>query len=504
MPGSQWQVGRTSDFRGGETQTELPEMVGRNQLIRMENVMIFPTGWVTAAHQADTVMVINAILGMAIVPYTNGTYNVFSAPGNDIVYGQFLDTSARAPVNMLLGAQTTCAGARIVGIHKAVAFLGKWYCANPSGDDTEDGVINLTDLTLVNIPGSTATAGRLLRAHLNRLWLINSDGTLHISNNGDAETWNALNVLLLANSEMVTNFFPVQGGAIVYGPNSIYAMFGSDYTDITFVPLMLGKQLTQGAVEVEGTVYILSTEGIYAVNLNGAQLIPHNQTVFFTSHFGIFSDPEKVVSAIYLQSFRAIMFSWATVYGLSQSLVFYLSGAYSKINKLLPTDFPYIIALNDQNTDYLVGTSIGSFAKSEYPSSNMLEPQKAILQTRHEDCDTPRDKVWSCLVILTGEVVYGVTVEAFVNHADKAITVADVVSLSKGANYIWLDDVPNGETLSLRITIDNTVLMYIVTDEDPTIIITDEDGNELASGVNPGNWTFKEIRLRFRPTGPDL
>jgi hypothetical protein len=498
-----WQVGRGRDFRGGETQAELPEQVGRNQFIRMENAMIYPTGWVTASHQADTELITGADLGACIVPYTNGTYNVFSAPGNGIVYGQFLDTSAASSVDMLLGSQTAVAGARIAGIHKAIEFLGKWYCANPSGNDAEDGVINLTDFSLINIPGSAATAGRLLRAHLNRLWLINSDGTLHICDNGDATTWNALNVLLLANSEKVIGFHPVQGGAIVYGPYSIYAMYGSDYTDITFIPLMLGKKLTNASVEVAGTVYILSTEGVYTVTLNGAQLVPHNQEPFFKAHFGIFSDPLKTITAIYLQSFRAVLFTWPTVYGVSQSLVFYLHGAYSKINKLLPTEYPYIIDLNDQNTDYLVALRTGVFAKSEYPSSQMLEPQPSILQTRHEDCDNTREKTWSKFTIVTGEVVYGVTIEAFVDDAEDPVTVASEASLEKGVNVFDLDDVPRGETLSMRITIDNSAIMTIVSDDDVTMILTDEAGDELVSGINPGNWTIKELRLRYAPIGKE-
>jgi hypothetical protein len=503
MPGSAWQIGQARDFRGGETQAELPEDIGRNQFTRMENAVIFPNGWITAAHQADKVMISNANLGLAITPYTNGTYNVYSAPGNGVVYGQFLETSASSPANMTYGSQASVDGARIVGIQNAVEFLGKWYCPNPNDDDTKDGILNLTDFSLVNIPGNSAVASKL-RAHMNSLWLINSDGTLHISDNGDADTWNALNILLLPNSEPMVDFHPVQGGAIVYGPTSIYAMYGSDYTDLTFIPLMLGKKFTSGSVEIGGIVYVLSTEGIYACQLNGVQLIPHRQEVYFKSCFDILSDPAKVVTAVYQQASKSIMFTWPEVYGGGQALVFYLSGAYSKINKLLPALFPYIIALNDKNTDYLVGRDVGEFAKSEYPSISMLEPQSSIIKTRHEDCDTAREKVWGQLVLETGEVVYGVSILAYLNYSVTPVVVASEAALTAGENTFWLDDISRSKTISFLITINNSAVMEISTDEDPDTLLTDDDGNILTSAINPGNWTLKSIKLRYRPVGPEL
>lgn len=508
MPGSAWQVGRNRDFRGGETQAKLPEEIGRNQLIRMENAMLFPNGWLTAAHQADTTLITGATLGVAIVPGANGTYTAYSASGDDIVYSKFLDTASEASFPMGAGTMHGVVGSRIVGVQKSVRFLGKDYVPNPNADDTKDGILNLTDFSLINIPGSAATASKL-RLYMNRLWLIMSDGTLRHSDNGSATSWNALNTILLQNSEPIVDFHPVQGGAIVYSATAIYAMYGATYSDITFIQLTgttpdSPKHFTTGSVEIEGSVYILSSAGIYRATLNGVELIPHHQEVYFRNHYDIFSDPSKTgVTATYLTQFRAILFSWPESYKVGgQSLVFHLTGAVSKLNRLLPTVFPYIVAMNDVNTDYLIGTDAGTLAKSEYPNPNMLTPQPAVLQTRHEDCDAYRDKVWSEFVIVTNEIVYGVTVKAYLDYATTPIPVAENVVCVNGENTFWLDDLPRSKTISMEIDIDGNLPMMLVSDEG--VPLTDGFGNGLLAGGNPTNWTIKEIRLRYREAGPAL
>jgi hypothetical protein len=503
MAQSIWQTGRVRDFRGGETQAELPEEVGHNQLLRMENAMIFPTGWLTAAHQADTPVVSGASLGLAIVPQSNGTYTVYSANGDGNVWSQFLDTDASAPVDMPAGSVSAVADTRIVGVSKAVRFLGKDYCCSPNADSAKNGILNLTDMTLINVPGTGVSVK--LRLYANRLWLLFSDGKLRISGNGDATTWDELNVLLLANSEPIVDFYPVPGGAIAYSSTAIYAMYGTTYTDITFIPLMQStpenpKQFSSGSVDVGGLVFILSPEGVYQVALNGAQLIPHHQERYFRQCHSILSDPAKTVSAIHLRRHKAVMFTWPEVYGVGQSLVFYLSGAYSKVNKLLPTAYPYIIGMNDGNTDYLVGVADGTLAKSEYPSVNMTAPQPSIIQTRHEDANSYRDKTWQTFTIVTGEVVYGVTVQAVLDE-NQTVTVLDTAALANGENVIWIDDLPRSKTLSMVVTIDNGAVMTLCSDEDHSTLLTDDDGNELEVGVNPGNWTIKELKLRYREVG---
>jgi hypothetical protein len=485
-------------------------MVGRNQLIRMENAMLFPSGRMTAAHQADTQVVTNATTGLCLAGAGNGTYTAYSAPGNGNIYSQPLDTGENTPVDMTLGGIDAEVGSRIVGVSRAVRFLGKDYCPNPNSNDTYDGILNLTDKTLIAVTGSTATAQKL-RIYLNRLWLIFSDGTIRFSDNGDATTWNALNTFLLPSSEPIIDFHPVQGGAVVYGSNAINAMYGSDRTDISFNPLMQEspqspKNFTTGSTEVNGIVYILGDDGIYAASLNGVQAIPHTQHTFFQEHADIFTDPDKTgITAAYLKRFQAIIFSWPEYYKIGgQSLVFYLSGAYSKLNKLLPTDFPYLLPLNDKNTDYLIGLSTGVMAKSSYPTVNSIRPQITYIQTRHEDCDSYRDKVWSCFIIVSETVVYGVTLTAFLDESEEGQVVQSDIVLVTGENHIWLDELPRSKTLSLLITINNTTTVSIVNDYEEQKVITDELGNEFVSGLNPGNWSIKELRLRYREAGPAL
>jgi hypothetical protein len=507
MAGSVWQIGRTRDFRGGETQATLPEEVGRNQLLRMENAMIFPDGRITASHQADTVVVSNATLGLAIVSFPNGYYNVFSASGDGNVRSNLLNTASATPVDMTAGNIHSVDGARIVGVSRAVNFLGKNYCANPNTDDTKDGILNLSDFTLTSVPTPGTGVASKLKLYVNRLWLLSTDGKLNISDNGDAAAWNPLNVLLLPNSEPVVDFHPVPGGAIVYSNTAIYAMYGSTYQDITFIPLMQSgtsnpKQFTSGSVEVGGVVYILSDEGVYQVSLNGAQLVPHHQERFFRDNYSIFSDKYKTITAVHLKRHNAILYTWPSSYG-NQSLIFYLTGATSKINRGLPVAYPYIVGMNDGNTDYLVGTAAGTLAKSEYPSSEMSGPEPSIIQTRHEDCDSYRDKVWSEFVMVVGEVVYGVTIQAILDEAT-TLTVVEDAALTVGENTFWLDELPRSKTLSMVITIDNSAVLSLASDDDPTLLLTDDEGNTFSVVMNPGNWTIKELRLRFRQAGPDL
>jgi len=576
MATSQWQVIRNSDYRGGETQAEIPGEIASNQLIRMENALVYPSGWITAAHQLETEVITNATLGVALAKGADGTYTAYSAPDDDNIYSSLFETGASNYVDMSTLTGVPIAGARIVGAQKTVHFLGKEYCPNPNstkvtdtransthydlgsfikwstgatvwkctvagttassapsitgkvvGDTVVDGgvtwllmtltgtdyqpwngILNLTDYELISIPNGTATAYKL-RLYANRLWLIDSLGELWNCDNGDATTWNPMNIMLLANSEPVIDFHPVPGGAIVYSASAIYAMYGSTYTDITFVPLMQSgvneKNFSTGSVEVAGVVYILSSEGVYACTLNGAQLIPHHQETYFADRHGIFSDPSKIITSLYLQDFKAIIFTWPEVYdsGL-QSLVFYISGAYSKLNRLLPTAYPYALALNDKNTDFLWGKSLGKLYKSEYPSVDLVTYQPSYIQTPHTDCGTARSKVWSEFVIEFDNVTYGVTIQAFIDFSTVPIEIAADEVCVKGDNTFWLDDLPCSKTLSILISINNHTTAFIVSDDDPETFISDEDGNLMVTSINPGNWVIKELRLRFRAKGPDL
>lgn len=202
MAGSAWQIGRVRDFRGGETQAELPEEVGQNQLIRMEDAMLFPNGYLTAAHQVDTDMIIGARYGIVAIPGADGTYDLVTASSTDKILVKLLDTSATTPVDMFdLANEIDVPDARIVGLNFSVTFLGKVYCVNNNQDPAKWGIINLTDRVVIPIGGSSPPLK--LRVYLNRLWLVFTDGTMLISDNGDATTWNLLNVVLLPNSDQI-------------------------------------------------------------------------------------------------------------------------------------------------------------------------------------------------------------------------------------------------------------------------------------------------------------
>jgi hypothetical protein len=508
-----WQVHRQRDFRGGETQTLLPETIGRNQLTRMENVILFTSGYLSAFFQTDTQIAIGAYPGLCLRRIFGGVYNYYHAPGDDTIYTGTLDTSLDGPTDIAAGVGSALAGSYINGLALAVLFLAKHYALNPNPDTSKNGIINLDDLTLIAIPGKTAEK---LRVYANRLWIVNSDGTIQISDNGDATTWDPLNILWLPNQEPALDFVPIQGGAIVYGASSIYATYGSDYRDISFVPLQLGKQFTRGNAEVNGVVYILSTEGLYAVTLNGAVLLPHNQQDYFQSIFPVLAIYPESIIGVHLQRFRAIMFSWSVDNGGSQSLVYYYSGngGYSKANMLLPGSNPVALALNDVNTDFILGTVPGTFAKSSYPTSNRLAANLSVLQTRHEDADSTRTKIWQSFGIRLQATSFGATIEAFLDYSDVPILVVSNVILSAGDNVFDLNSAeglngqnfPKSVTISFRLTFNNTtVIVTHLMNESSQDRLTDEDnGNQLVFDSMPGNFIVQELRVKYCLSGPDI
>lgn len=504
----QWQIARQRDYRGGEVQSQLPEMVGRNQLLKMENAIIFPNGYVTAFHQTDTNILTHIGNGVCLSLNSNGTYTYYTVTATDTVSTGTLDTSLDIATNATGGTPHTVTGADISGFHKAVTFLGKLYCPNATG-----GILNLTDFTLISIPGKNI---KHLYIYTNRLWGVCTDGTLIISDNGDATTWNALNVILLPNSEPIIDFIPVQGGAIVYSSTSIYAMYGSSYTDITF-NLLLDRQIfTSGAVDIDGVVYIVGTRGVYQASLNGAAEIPHLQETYFKSLFSTFASPAistDVVKGIYLQRFEAILFMWDSTYSPGyQGFVYYPnSKSYSKVNQLLDHTMPHILALNDANTDFLIGTANNSVAKSTYPSALTINPRVAVIQTRREDAESTRSKVWREFSILCDEVIYGVTITAIFDNdpldpkipllggTRKNVIIASNVTLVPGYNIFFLD-IKRSQAISFLISIDNSV----------TTLLTDDFGNDLTDDFgafltltqSPGSFTIQEFRLKYREAGP--
>lgn len=508
-----WNVARQRDFRGGETQALLPELVSRNQLLVMENILLFTTGYLSSFFQLSEQLITRADPGVCLSLSYGGVYNTFYAPGNNKVIVSFIDTASAAAKDISTGINHSVTGAYISGLVKPVMFLAKLYCSNPNPDTSLNGILNLTDYTLITNPGKTI---KKLAVYTNRLWAVNSNGTIQISNNGDATTWDPMNILWLPNQEPALDFVPVQGGAIVYGANSVYAMYGADYTDITFVPLQLGKHFTAGNVEVNGIVYIMSTEGIYKTTLNGADLLPHNQHDFFQSIFPVLIASPGSIKAVHLQKFSAIIYTWSAALGGSRSIIYYYhNNSYSKGNILLPAACPYAMNLDDINTDFLFGLSTGTYVKSGYPSVNQQQPSISILQTRYEDADSPRLKTWGELGITVQTVTFGVTIEAIIDYAGTSIIVASNALLTIGSNIFNLNNseglatgtnFPETSEISFRITFDSdaTITTNLSSETNSQLLISETTGNYLTFDSMPRNFIVQELRLKYCLSGLDV
>lgn len=508
-----WQVSRQRDFRGCETEAVLPEIVGRNQLLQMENVILLPSGYISSFPQLAKQLIVNASPGICLTLQSTGVYDCYYAPGNGVIYQSVLNSGSVLPIDMLEGTQTLVADAVINGMTMAVYFLGKYYCINANPDTSKNGLINLTDYTLITIPGHNAIK---IKTYQNRIWVLNLDGTLQFSNNGDATTFDVLDILLLPNQEKILDFIPVQGGAIVYGDQTIYSMYGTTYQDINLVPLMANKQFTSGNCEVSGIAYILSTEGIYAAGLNGATLLPNNQENYLQSIYPIIAGNPGKVSAIHLKRFKAILYSWHTALGEYQSLVYYyLGNGYSKFNQLLLDDFPYMLALNDHNTDFIMGSIGSTVVRSTYPSYSDEKPTKSVIQTRHEDADSTRSKIWSEFTITMLQSNYGVTIDAYLDYSEIPIRVITDTPLSAGANLFNLDNseglaigqnFPKSQTISFELTFDNSSVIRIGLIDETTgnPLIDETNENYLIFENMRGDWSIQELRLKYSLTGPDI
>jgi len=492
-----WQIARQRDYRGGEVQALLPEMVQRNQLLRMENALIFPNGFITAFFQTDVQALTHATTGVCLSPNNDGTWTFYATNAVGTIKTGILDTSSNVAIDVSTGVDHVVASASISGASKAVLYLGKWYVPNATA-----GILNLSDMTLIAIPGKNI---KRLYIYTNRLWGVCDDGSLIISNNGDATTWDPLNIIFLANTDPVVDFIPVNGGAIVYSTTSVYAMYGSSYQDITFVLLLDRQQFSSGPVDIDGTVYIVGTRGVYAASLNGCAAIPHAQAVYFQQMFPTFAKSPvavDVVQGVYLQRFQAILFMWDTQYGGTQGFVYYpATNSYCKVNQLLPTAFPFILALNDANTDFLIGTAAGILCKSTYPSAETLAPRGSVIQTRIEDAESLRNKVWRELSVQAAQTIYGVNIDASLDGGETFVNIATDTYLLDGFNIFWLD-LPRSQSISFRFTIGNTGTVYLEDGSGNTL--NDADGNGLTVIGISGNYTLKELRVKYREAGPAL
>ena len=272
-----WQVFRQRDFTGGENLSELPEKIKNNQLIKLDNCLISPEGWITEFFQTDIVAVdgtdVTANGGFILNKTTSGTYDLYTPYGSASAVSGYVYTGNYSPITNAAVTSVSFTGHAVTpeppgatawyqNAH-AVRFLDKLYACNGGA-----GVLNLTDYVVITDGSSNNTLDRL-REYANRLWGVTSTGALVFSNNGDAATWDALNLIYLPNRDKIIDFFPVQGGAIVLGLTSAYAMYGTDYTDITFVKIADNIQLGEdSAVLVGSTVFAYGMSCIYQITLN--------------------------------------------------------------------------------------------------------------------------------------------------------------------------------------------------------------------------------------------
>ena len=103
-----------------------------------------------------------------------------------------------------------------------------------------------------------------------------------------------------------------------------------------------------------------------------------------------------------------------------------------------------------------------------------------------------------------GEVVYGVTIEAMLDDSTDRTMIVSGNGCRKGDNTFYLDDLPRSKTISMVITINNGAPVTLASDDNMDDLLTDENGNLLTAAINPGNWTLKAMRLRYRDAGPVL
>jgi hypothetical protein len=233
----------------------------------------------------------------------------------------------------------------------------------------------------------------------------------------------------------------------------------------------------------------------------------------------------QAIQGVYLYKFHSILYLFHASYGI-QGFVFNIkNGAFTKINQSLPPFLPYLMALNDSHTDFILGIGDGTqIGKSIYPSQVLSVVREAVLQTRHEDADSMRYKVWEHLGIITTTPVYNVRVRYYLDGSDTAHdvkfgTIEQVNSvpgnfayatldLQAGDNIIQLFDT-NGKrlrskTISFEITIGNQI--YLI-DEVTGSALIDETGDYLISenlDSHGQSFGLQELRLKYREVGPEI
>ena len=372
-------------------------------------------------------------------------------------------------------------------------------------------IYNLSDDAFISTGALEGRQCLKLRQYDNRLWAVCDDGSLRFSDNGNADSWDALNVILLPNREPLIDFLPVQGGVILLSRTSAYAMYGSGtYQDTSILPIQDGSapgsrlMLSDSAVVVDNVAYVLGNKGIHRISLNGMQEIPHDQQEYFDSKYGAWNAINQSVQGIYLYKFRAILYLFQDG---SEGLLYYIrNGAICKVGQSLPPDLPFLVEMFDANVDFLFGSGDGTtVCRSIYPAGILTAPRLSTIQTRHEDADSMREKIWRHLAITVERDSPNVLVQAFLDYSETPTFLKyGVVDLSQGDNIIDLYDIDDNllrsKAISFEINMGGNVFL-----------VSEDTGEVLMAGSEPlvtddvpttaANFAIREIRVKWCEVG---
>ena len=374
-------------------------------------------------------------------------------------------------------------------------------------------IYNISDDTFINNGPLAERNPVKLRQYDNRLWAVCDDGALVFSNNGDATTWDPLNIILAPNREPIIDFQPVQGGAILITRTSVYGFYGSGtYQDTSILLIQDRLMLSDSAVQVDNVVYILGNRGVHAVTLNGIKEIPHNQTEYFADHYGAWNALSVAVQGIYLYRFRAILYLFRSGYGAQGFLYSLRNGAFQKINRELPVTLPYMLEMADAKTDFVLGGGDGSvICRSIYPAGILNEFRVSTLQFRHEDADSMREKVWRHLGVTVEVATYNVLLQVYLDHSTIPTFIkSGAIDLFPGDNIFELfdeqDQYLRSHTISIELTIGgNDYLTTDPTEAEPNVeILTTSENEPIISDAltgNRSNFAIREMRLKYCEVG---
>jgi hypothetical protein len=324
-------------------------------------------------------------------------------------------------------------------------------------------IYNITDSTFISNGALVDRTAVKIRQYDNRLWVVCDDGSVVFSNNGDTSTFDAGNIILAPNWEKIIDFLPVQGGVILITRTSVYALYGSGtYQDTSIILIEDNLMLSDSAVVVDNVVYVLGNRGVHMISLNGIREIPQDQVDFFSANYPAWNAIGVAVQGIYLYRFHSILYLFQSGYSAQGFLYSLENGAFEKVNRPLASALPYMMELANSKTDFLISSDSGTaICRSVYPTGTLSAARTSILQFRHEDAGTRRDKIWKSISIVAGVAVSSVTLSIYLDHSDTPTVIqGPTFDLAKGDNVIELldanDNHPCSRYLSAMLTINTT------------------------------------------------